>query len=134
MAIVVRSMGAGRKRSKYGNKKVTADGITFDSRREWLRYLELMLAERNGLIVKLEVHPKFDILINGKKICAYVGDFMYLIPLRKIVPEGTSVDVVWIDGEGFERIVEDTKGFRTREFILKKRLMSVVLGIEVKEI
>ena len=133
MAIVARSMG---KRSKYGNKKVTAGGITFDSRIEQVRYLELMLAERTGLIVNLEVHPKFDIFINGKKICAYVGDFMYLTPLRKMVPDGTSVDVVWVDGKGFERIVEDVKSRATMTpvYRIKKKLMAATHGIIVKEI
>ena len=32
-----------------------------------------------------------------------------------------------------ERIVEDVKGIRTQLYILKKRLMKAILGIEVEE-
>lgn len=127
MAVVLRTKL--KRRPKYGNKKVIADGITFGSEKEWLRYLELMLAERNGLIVRLEVHPKFDIVVNGKMICRYIADFAYLVPV---------LDMKNV----FEKVVEDTKGIdertgwdtRTDVYILKKKLMKVVLQIDVKEI
>ena len=47
---------------KYGNKKVTVDGIKFDSKREANRYRELELMRRGGLIKNLEIHPKFTLM------------------------------------------------------------------------
>lgn len=104
-----------------------------------MRYLELMLAARNGLIVKLEVHPKFDIAVNGEMICSYIADFAYLVSVKVAACDKTYV----FDGKNvFEKVVEDTKGIdertgwdtRTDVYKLKKRLMVAVHGIEVKEI
>ena len=46
-------------RSKYGAKKVTVDGITFDSKKEANRWCELRLMERAGVITGLERQVKF---------------------------------------------------------------------------
>ena len=50
-----------RRQDKYGNRKVTIDGITFDSKREMKRYCELKLLEKAGEISGLELQPEFDI-------------------------------------------------------------------------
>lgn len=90
-----------------------------------------MLALKSGLIAQLEVHPAFDIVVNGEKVCTYIADFAYLMPAKVAVRDKTYV----FDGENFfEKIVEDTKGFRTKEFILKKKLMKAVHKIDVREI
>lgn len=64
--------------SKYKSVKTVVDGITFDSKREAARYQELKLLERGGLISKLELQPKFPLIVGGKKVCTYIGDFRYL--------------------------------------------------------
>ena len=48
--------------NKYGNTKVTVDGHTFDSKREYNRYCELKLMERAGLIKDLEMQKKFELI------------------------------------------------------------------------
>ena len=48
--------------SKYGSRKVTLDGITFDSQKESNRYAELKLLERAGEVVKLELQPEFELM------------------------------------------------------------------------
>jgi len=56
-------------KGRYGNvKKIEEDGIRFDSKREYLRYLDLRLLERAGEIRDLKVHPKYPITIGGVKI------------------------------------------------------------------
>lgn len=142
MAVVLRT---GRRRvklkrsSKYRNKKVVADGIRFDSEKEWLRYMELELALKSCLIAKLEVHPRFDILVNGEKICTYVGDFAYLAPDRsKPLDRAIAIDI----DKDLMLVVEDTKAFDRKEkkfrttevYKIKKKLMKAVHGIEVQEI
>lgn len=118
--------------AKYRNKKVEVDGILFDSRKEARRYQELRLLEKAGAIRNLERQVKFVLIPaqyevkgytkTGKPIprcfereCAYVADFVYQ------------------DEKGVFH-VEDTKGFRTKDYIIKRKLMSHVLGIRVKEI
>ena len=109
---------------KYGNKKVTYDGEVFDSNREFNRYLELRLLEKAGKIKELERQTKFVLIpaqrdSRGKVIereCSYKADFFYY------------------DNEANESVVEDTKGFRTKDYIIKRKLMLNVYGIRIREI
>ena len=59
-------------RNKYGARKTVIDGITFDSKREAIRYQELKLLERAGEIKDLELQPKYILqpkyCKNGKSI------------------------------------------------------------------
>lgn len=108
------------KRAKYGNRKTVVDGITFDSDREAKRYAVLKLRERAGEITDLELQPKFPCIVNGNKICVYKADFRY-----------------WdmLDPENPERTVEDVKGYRTREYILKKKLVEALYpGTKIMEV
>ena len=105
-----------RSRSKYGNKKTTVDGITFDSKWESERYLYLKSLEKAGRIKDLELQPRYNILVNDQKICAYVADFKY---------NKENADGIW------EHIVEDAKGVETPEFKIKKKLMKAVFDIEI---
>ena len=50
------------KRSKYGNKKVVHDGMTFDSKKEKARYEVLKLAEQAGVIQELRRQVKFELV------------------------------------------------------------------------
>lgn len=107
--------------SKYHSKKVVVDGISFDSRKEANRYRELKLLERAGKITELKRQIKYILIpsqrIDGKVVerpCAYVADFVYR--------------------QNGEVIVEDTKGFKTKEYVIKRKLMLHVYGIRIKEV
>ena len=104
------------KRSKYGNKKVVVDGIEFDSIAEGKHYSELKLLERAGEIVDVELQRPFALTISGFLICTYRCDFSYIS--KK-------------DGRFH---VVDCKGVRTKDFIIKKKLMKAILGIDVEEV
>ena len=108
-------------RTKYRNQPTVVDGRRFSSKKEARRYSELRLMLRAGYIHDLELQPPFKIEINGIKVCRYVSDFSY-----------------WESVNGgkagpFRRVVEDTKGYKTPEYRLKKKLMLAVLGIDVRE-
>lgn len=107
--------------NKYKNKRVTRNGIAFDSRKEAKRFAELQLLEKSGAIADLQRQVKFELIpsqrIDGKVVerpCSYVADFVYK-------EEGKTV-------------VEDTKGFRTTDYIIKRKLMLKVHGIRIKEV
>lgn len=108
--------------SKYYSRKVIIDGIKFDSKKEGNRYLELKLLLKAGKIRDLELQKKFELQpkykMNNKTIRAiyYVADFVYF------------------DVDKKEMIVEDTKGFRTEVYKLKKKLFEYKYGIEIKEV
>jgi hypothetical protein len=108
-------MSRGFRRQKYRNRRTEVDGINFASQREAVRYCELRLLERAGDIRHLECQVPFNIEVNGKHVCKYIADFVYL------------------DSESNE-VVEDAKGFRTDVYRLKKTLMRIVNGIDIKEV
>lgn len=108
-------------RSKYKSKKANVDGIAFDSQKEARRYKELLLLDRAGVIQDLQMQVKFELIpsqrIDGKVVeraCTYKADFVYR--------------------ENGKTVVEDTKGFKTKDYIIKRKLMLWVHGIRVKEI
>ena len=77
---------------KYKNKKITIDGIKFDSRKEGQRYQDLKLLERAGYIKNLTCHPSFKITeggatdpATGRKMAArrFTADFAYYDVKRK---------------------------------------------------
>jgi hypothetical protein len=103
-------------RPKYGNKKVTVQGIKFDSKWESERYLYIKSLELAGRVRNLELQVRFALEVNGQKICTYIADFRY---------EKENANGDW------GTIVEDAKGVETPEFKLKKKLMKACLGIEI---
>jgi len=101
--------------SKYKAVKTVVDGITFASKREAKRYSELKLLERAGQIRNLELQPKFPLVVNGQKICGYIGDFSFF--------------------EGEKRVIEDSKGVRTRAYRIKRKLLLALHpGLDHREV
>lgn len=108
---------------KYRNQKVTMGDHSFDSKKELNRYLELSMLQKSGEISGLRCQVKYVLLPaqrdpgTGKVIereCAYVADFVYQ--------------------KGSETVVEDTKGFRTKDYILKRKMMLWFHGIRIREV
>lgn len=67
------------RRNKYGAVKVfdKESGITFDSKGEYARYLDLKLLEKAGKIRDLVVHKIYPLHANGKTIWKMEADFDY---------------------------------------------------------
>lgn len=108
--------------NKYKNKKITTQDGTFDSKKELRRWEELKLMQKEGTIKNLKRQVEFELIPKqtndlGKVIerkCSYKADFVY----------------EFMD----ETIVEDTKGFKTPEYIIKRKLMLYLHRIKVVEI
>lgn len=98
---------------KYHNKRVTVDGIKFDSLKEAARYQELMMLQKAGKISNLELQKSFPFKLNGVSICSYRCDFQYT--------------------ENNKTIVEDVKGFLTQTYRIKRKLIRAFYGIDIKE-
>jgi hypothetical protein len=104
---------------KFGSKpKRCSENVWHQSTLEARRCTELHLMQKGGLIRELEAHPqhRYRLECNGVHICDYLADFVY------------------VDTETGAIVAEDTKGFRTREFIIKSRLMLACHQIQVVEI
>jgi len=102
-----------RKPRKYRNSPLRIGELRFDSKAEANRYQDLRLLEQARTITGLKLQPRFALNVNGVHVCDYISDFEFY--------------------ENGRRIVEDVKGYRTRDFIIKKKLMLAVFGIEVRE-
>lgn len=114
------------KRNKFNAQKVDLDGMTFDSKKEHKRYIELKAMQQRGEIFGLEHHTKFElapkIKLEGEKrakpALRYFADFTYY-------------------GITGEYIVEDVKSAATRKlasYRTKKHLMKTVFNIDVREV
>lgn len=106
-------------RNKYHARKVG----THASKKEHCRAGQLQMMLRAGLISNLQEQVRYQLIPpqrnnDGKLIeraCSYVADFVYT------------------DSKGHV-VVEDTKGVRTKDYIIKRKLMLKVHGIRIKEI
>ena len=105
------------KENKYNNRKVTVDGITFDSVKEASRWQELKMMERAGEIVGLNRQQRIELIPKTKLYQAryYVADFVYF------------------DKRANKTVYEDCKGYRTDIYKLKKALLYWRHGIEILE-
>ena len=108
---------------KYHNRKTTVDGIAFDSKREAIRHQELRLLEKAGEIGNLRRQVKYELIPaqydrrTGKlleRAVSYVADFVY-------------------ETDGFT-VVEDVKGVRTKEYIIKRKLLLYRHGLRIQEV
>jgi hypothetical protein len=102
--------------TKYHNQKTVHNGIQFDSRKEAARYQELTLLERAKVIRHLELQPRYNLIVNGHKLGFYKADFRYEMSATG------------------EVVVEDVKGVRTAVYILKKKLVEALYGVEIIEV
>lgn len=100
---------------KYHARRTEVDGIEFDSKAEANRYSELKLLQRSGEIKDLEIQVKFPLVVNDIKIATYIADFVYRDCATNAV------------------VVEDSKGFRTRDYRIKKKLMLAIHRITIFE-
>lgn len=114
------------------NKKCSYDGMTFDSKRERDRYCELRLLQMAGKISDLRCQVRFELVPEHRepdtlgprggrrrgriieKAVVYVADFVYQ--------------------EDGKTVVEDAKGHRTEEYIIKRKLMLYLRSIRIREV
>nr|DAW57944.1 MAG TPA: Endonuclease [Caudoviricetes sp.] len=98
-------------RNKYGNKKINTPDGKFDSHKEYSEWINLKILEKTGKIKNLERQKEFQLIPTIRtsqetlRRTSYIADFFYFdINLNSYV-------------------VQDTKGFPTPEYIIKKKLM-----------
>lgn len=123
-------------KNKYNARKIEYNGVIFHSKKECLRFKELLALEKSGEIQNLQMQVKYVLIpaqrdketvnskgktVKGKVLereCAYIADFVY-------------------EKDG-ETVVEDVKGFRRSQayslFVIKRKLMLERYGISVQEI
>ena len=96
---------------KFGNTRTAGK----DSKREARRAADLRLMEKLGLISELEEQVKYELVPKqtGERSVTYTCDFRYK--------------------ENGQLVVEDSKGFKTQQYIIRRKLMLYMHGIKIKE-
>lgn len=94
------------KPSKYHNVKITTEDGTFDSKREYARWLHLKGLQAIGTIAGLQRQVPFALCCNGTKVCDYIADFTYIY-----------------SGDSGRVTIEDLKGVATDIYRLKRTMM-----------
>lgn len=135
-----------RRSNKCGNRKITVNGITYDSKKEYKRHQTLMLLEKAGEITDLQRQVRFN-LIPAQYETVETGE-LYKIGAKKGQPKTKqicvekAVDYVadFVYTENGKQIVEDVKGYRNPStsvyayFVTKRKLMLYIHGIKVREV
>jgi len=109
------------RRNKYGARKTVVDGITFDSAKEARRYMDLRILQAAGVISDLNLKERFDFVINGRTVkmrngqaARYTCDFTYI--------------------ENGVKIIEEVKGFKVRDYPLRRAIFEHLYGVKLREV
>jgi hypothetical protein len=97
------------------------DGITFDSVKEAQRWCELKLMQRAGVISDLRLQVSFE-LLPAQRID------------RKVVERAVNYIADFVYKQDGQTVVEDAKGYRTPEYIMKRKMMLFFHGIRIREV
>lgn len=107
--------------SKYRNQKTIYGDTVFDSRREARRWAELQFLESVGEITDLQRQVQYT-----------------LVPAQKedkhVVERAVTYKADFVYKENGVTVVEDAKGVRTKDYIIKRKLMLWLYGIRIREI
>lgn len=123
--------------SKYRNKKYTFDGIMFDSRKEARRYAELKAMQQAGIIQDLKLQVKYVLIPTQREECTEVyksGKNKGKMKLGKVIEKECSYIADFVYLENGILVVEDAKGMRTKEYVIKRKLLLYMHGIRIREV
>lgn len=106
------------KLNKYNQQGRYEDDRWFASGAEADRYLQLKEMVEAGRIAELVCQPSYAVHIKGQLICNYRGDFHYIVTdYGKRVP-----------------VLEDVKGYPTKDYILKRKMVEALHQVRIFEI
>ena len=121
--------------AKYGNKKVFIDGMVFDSKKEAARYKELSLLARAGEITDLETQVTFELIPAAyEDFERYGKNGKRLKDGRRCVEKAVTYIADFVYKDQGNTVVEDTKGVKTKDYIIKRKLMLDRYGIRIREL
>ena len=117
-------------KNKYHAHKVKVGDEVFDSRKELHRYEELLLLEKAGQIKNLRRQVKFLLLPSQRETIMKKGK-----PRQgKVIEREVSYKADFVYEENGQTIVEDVKGFKTKDYLLKRKMMLYFHNIRIREV
>ena len=122
-------------RSKYHSRKITRDGQTFDSIKEYQRWCELKLLERAGAIIDLQRQVSFELIPAQYEPVERYSEKTgkRLKDGKRCIEQSVVYNADFVYMQNGKQVVEDTKGFKTPEYRIKKKLLLWVHGIRIEE-
>ena len=133
-----------KNKNKYGNKKVSFLGETFDSKKEKDQWLILRHQEEIGQISNLQRQVEFVLIPTQYEDVITLTKTGKEKTKKKLIERKCSyiADFVYIDNATGEKIVCDVKGYdkksgkfiETPEFVIKRKLMLYIYNIKIKQI
>jgi hypothetical protein len=120
-----------QRRNKYHAHKVKVGDEVFDSKKELHRYEELCLLEKAGQIRKLRRQVKFILIPAQRELIAKKGEGYRW---GNVIEREVSYIADFVYEENGKIVVEDVKGVKTREYIIKRKLMLYMHKIRVREV
>lgn len=130
----LRAASSPRRRSKYGALRTGSHA----SRKEHRRSAELQMMQRAGLISDLREQVPYELIPAQYAECGPTCPTRPTGPTPKATLLERScryiADFVYTDLRTGRTVVEDTKGVRTPEYIIKRKLMLFRHGIRIKEV
>jgi Protein of unknown function (DUF1064). len=115
--------------AKYKNVKYKG----YDSIREYNRAQQLKLLQKKGIISCLQEQVKYE-LIPAQYEHYDVQGIRKVLHKKKLLERAVCYYADFQYIQNGETIVEDSKGMKTKEYIIKRKLMLQVHGIKVKEV
>lgn len=117
--------------SKYHSTKIVTEEGTFDSKREYKRWLVLKDMERLGLISGLERQVPYELIPTQK-----LKTPRYNKKTKKYQRSEISVRYIadFVYEEDGKTVIEDAKGMQTDTYKIKRKLMKFIHGIEIREV
>lgn len=120
--------------NKYRNKITYVNGVKFDSKKEAMRYLILKDRQDHNEINDLQMQVPYELLP-----AVYEEQIVHLKTKDKVVNKCIQravnyiADFVYNDSKTGKQVIEDVKGRKTKEYLLKKKMMRAILGLTITE-
>ena len=126
----------GAKKSKYHNKKVEYDGISFDSKKEMKRYIILKKAQEEGIISDLMLQVKYELIpAVREKYIKHLKTKNKECERTLQLPITYTCDFAYYkDGEYIVSDVKASPKMLPKDFILKEKIMFALKGIKIKRV
>ena len=122
------------RKNKYNARKVKVDGIVFASQKEADRWRELKLLERAGKITDLRRQVPFLLIPTQREFCNEIDEKKRRFKKGKVIERKCSYYADFVYMQNGKQIVEDAKGKRTDEYVIKRKLMLWMQGIRILEV
>ena len=121
--------------SKYHSKKIIVNGEKFDSKKEHSRFKQLSLLEKAGVITNLKRQVKYELIpAQYETFERYGKTGKRLKDGRKCVENAVTYYADFVYETDGKTVVEDAKGVKTKDYIIKRKLMLYVHGSKISEV